>query len=93
MQLEWDSEKEQLNIKKHKLDFTTAAYVFADESRLEFFDETHSTNEDRYITIGVINGVAVVVVMVVYTERNEKTRLISARKATPRERSFYYENL
>ncbi|MGL4547005.1 BrnT family toxin, partial [Eubacterium aggregans] len=79
--------------KKHKLDFTTAAYVFADESRLEFFDEAHSTNEDRYITIGAINGVAVVVVMVVYTERNEKTRLISASKATPRERSLYYENL
>lgn len=84
--------KRQINIRKHKLDFSTAAYVFNDHNRIEFFDEIHSTDENRYITIGAINGVAVVV-MVVYTERKEKIRLISARKATPAERSKYYENL
>ncbi|MEG0179566.1 MAG: BrnT family toxin [Oscillospiraceae bacterium] len=93
MQFEWNSEKEQANIKKHNLDFTTAAYVFDDTDRLEFFDKIHSTDENRYVTIGAINGVTVVVVMVVYTERKEKIRLISARKATPKERSLYYENL
>ncbi|MEG1942856.1 MAG: BrnT family toxin [Angelakisella sp.] len=93
MQFEWDDEKEKSNIKKHKLDFTTAAYVFNDTDRLEFFDEVHSTDENRYITIGAINGLTVVVVMVVYTERTEKIRLISARKATPEERSLYYGNL
>ncbi|MEG0771517.1 MAG: BrnT family toxin [Clostridia bacterium] len=92
MQFEWDDEKEQANIKKHKLDFTTAAYVFNDADRLEFFDKVHSTDENRYVTIGQINGIEVVVVMVVYTERKEKVRLISARKATPKERSLYYEN-
>jgi uncharacterized DUF497 family protein len=89
---EWDNDKEQTNIIKHKLDFTTAAYVFDDENRLEIFDDGHSEYEDRYITIGLINQVPVVV-MVVYTERGERIRLISARKATPKERSLYYENL
>lgn len=92
MIFEWDDEKEKINIKKHKLDFETASYVFADENRLEIFDENHSTDEDRYITIGLINQVPVVV-MVVYTEREESIRLISARKATPKERSLYYESL
>ncbi|MDE5945921.1 MAG: BrnT family toxin [Oscillospiraceae bacterium] len=92
MLFEWDDEKEQTNIKKHKLDFTTASYVFSDENRLEIFDECHSDDEDRYITIGLINQVPIVV-MVVYTERGERIRLISARKATPKERSLYYEGL
>lgn len=53
MLFEWDDDKEQTNIRKHKLDFTTAAYVFDDENRLEIFDESHSDYEDRYITIGL----------------------------------------
>lgn len=92
MTFEWDDEKEQINIKKHKLDFETAAYVFADENRLEIFDENHSLYEDRYITIGLINEVPVVI-MVVYTEREQRIRIISARKATPKERRLYYESL
>ena len=58
--------------------------------RIEFFDETHSLLEDRYITIGEINGIAVIV-MVVYTERENAIRLISARKATKREWRLYYD--
>lgn len=92
MLFEWDDNKEQTNIKKHKLDFTTASYVFGDENRLEIFDENHSEYEDRYITIGIINQIPVVV-MVVYTERDKRIRLISARKATPKERKLYYESL
>lgn len=61
-----------------------------DENRIEFFDETHSLLEDRYITIGEINGIAVIV-MVVYTERENAIRLISARKATKREWRLYYD--
>lgn len=92
MTFEWDDEKEQINIKKHKLDFETAVYVFADENRLEIFDENHSLYEDRYITIGLINEVPVVI-MVVYTEREQRIRIISARKATHKERRLYYESL
>lgn len=85
MQFEWDDEKEQINIKKHGIDFETAALIFDDENRLEIYDEAHSEYEDRYI-----NGVAVIA-MVVYTERGEAIRLISAREATKKERRMYYD--
>ena len=58
--------------------------------RLELYDDVHSDIEDRYITIGEINGVAIVV-FVVYTERDEAIRLVSARKATKEERRAYYD--
>lgn len=90
MIFEWDDKKEKINIVKHGIDFSTAALVFQDENRIEFFDETHSLLEDRYITIGEINGIAVIV-MVVYTERENAIRLISARKATKREWRLYYD--
>lgn len=90
MQFEWDDEKEKINITKHGIDFTTAALVFKDDNRLEVYDVEHSEYEDRYITIGVIDGVAYLV-MVVYTERGEAIRLISARKATNAERRRYYD--
>lgn len=90
MIFEWDDKKEKINIVKHGIDFSIAALVFQDENRIEFFDETHSLLEDRYITIGEINGIAVIV-MVVYTERENAIRLISARKATKREWRLYYD--
>ena len=90
MIFEWDDEKEKINIVKHGIDFSTAALVFRDENRLEIYDEAHSDYEDRYITIGIIDGVTCVV-MVVYTEREEAIRLISARKATKHERRMYYD--
>ena len=92
MLFEWDDVKEKINIAKHGIDFSTAARVFQDENRIEFYDEAHSTDEDRYITIGQINGIAVtVIVMVVYTERERAIRLISARKATTQEGRMYYD--
>lgn len=90
MQFEWDDEKEKINIAKHGIDFATAALVFKDDNRLEVYDIEHSEYEDRYITIGIIDGVAYLV-MVVYTERGEAIRLISARKATNAERRRYYD--
>ncbi len=92
LQFEWDDEKDKINIKKHKLSFSTAKFVFNDENRLEIFDDVHSTYEERYITIGAIDQVPVVVT-VVYTERGQKIRLISARKATAEERRLYYDGL
>ena len=91
MQFEWDDEKEKKNILKHKLDFTTAAFVFNDENRIEIFDEEHSIDEDRYLAIGAI-GNMLVILTVVFTERNEKIRIISARKATAKERKMYYDD-
>ena len=90
IQFEWDDEKDKINKEKHGIDFSTAALVFRDENRLEFYDDAHSEDEDRFITIGQINGVAIVV-MVVYTERKNAIRLISARRATKQERNAYYD--
>lgn len=87
MQFEWDEEKAALNLKKHGIDFRDAALVFNDENRIEIFDAAHSIDEDRYNTIGKVEEV----IFVVYTERRHYTRIISARIATPTERSMYYD--
>lgn len=89
MVFEWDENKEKINLAKHGIDFSTAALVFGDVNRIEMFDAVHSEYENRYITIGEIHGVAIVL-LVVYTERGEAIRLISARKATKQERRKYY---
>ena len=90
----WDSDKAELNWRKHKIRFENAAQVFADENRIERFDTEHSVDEDRFITIGRIKEV----LFVVYTERVDAddvnvTRLITARKANAAERRDYYDGL
>lgn len=85
MEFEWDEEKEKRNIQKHGISFETASLVFNDEHRLEYYDREHSIDEDRYITIGIVHKILVVV----YTQRCERYRIISARLATASERRFY----
>lgn len=87
MVFEWDEEKNILNQRKHGISFETAAYVFTDENYIEMYDFEHSINEDRYIAIGRVGDV----LFVVFTERKEKIRLISARLATEAERRLYYD--
>lgn len=87
MVFEWDEEKNILNQRKHGISFETAAYVFADENYIEMYDFEHSISEDRYIAIGRVGDV----LFVVFTERKEKIRLISARLATEAERRLYYD--
>ena len=84
---EWDEEKNELNKKKHGIRFELALRVFYDENRLEEYDEIHSEDEDRYLSIGYVNGVLVVV----HTDRDEAIRIISARPADKKERVKYYE--
>lgn len=88
-QFEWDAGKEKANIKKHGIDFETAKYVFNDECRVEFLDSAHSTlDELRYITIGFVNHL----LSVIYTDRNDVIRIISARAATTKEARLYYDD-
>ena len=54
------------------------------------YDKAHSDTEDRYLTIGMVKGI-ICILVVVYTERNQTLRLITARKATSKERRLYYE--
>lgn len=90
MEFEWDDDKSASNFIKHGVMFETAVKVFADQNRIEIYDEAHSTSgEDRYITIGMAGEV----LFVVYTERGTRIRLISARLASAREREIYYDNL
>ena len=87
MLFEWDDEKAAINLKKHGVSFQTAALVFYDENRIEMYDSEHSPEEDRYNTIGMVEDV----LFVVYTERKDRLRIISARLANKKERSMYYE--
>lgn len=87
MQFEWDADKAALNLRKHGVRFETAAWVFNDANRIELYDSEHSTDEDRYNTIGMVDNI----LFVVYTERKNRIRLISARPANRKERSLYYD--
>ena len=84
--VEWDDNKNSINIKKHGISFETAALVFADEERIEYHDKLHSLDEDRYVVIGCVQGI----LYVVYTMRGETARIISARMATNIEKEIYY---
>lgn len=83
--MQWDPKKAAANLHKHGVDFADAATVFSDERALTLRDER--SEEERYITLG-LDALGRVLV-VVYTWRGDALRLISARKATPRERRQY----
>ena len=83
---EWDDEKYQANIKKHGIRFETAARVFFDKNAVYYYDELHSDDEDRIKVIGMVEKI----LTVIYTERGETNRIISARNATKKEREDYY---
>ena len=89
--MEWDDNKAEINKQKHNVSFSIAAKVFLDANRYTKVDEEHSDEELRYITIGRVGKI----LFVVYTERGEVTRIISARKADKDERRkyFYGQNL
>ncbi len=84
--IEWDDKKAEINWKKHKVKFSVAARVFMDDHRIEDFDELHSDDEDRIKVIGMVNDL----LTVIYTERGEKYRIISARYASKQEEEDYY---
>ncbi len=90
MNIEWDSAKNEENKRKHHISFEAASYVFADPFRLERYDrsENNRRKEDTYQTLGKVGEV----LFVVYTERKESYRLISARLANAEERRIYYGN-
>ena len=87
LEFEWDEEKNEINKRKRGIDFNTAPHVFDDEDRIEIYDIEHSVEEDRYNTIGRVHDI----LFVVYTERKDKIRIISARLASAAERRLYYD--
>ena len=86
---EWDDEKAALNLRIHEVDFREASTVFEDPFAITIPDDLHSEDETRSITLGM--SLLARILLVVHTERKEKIRIISARKATPSER-YQYES-
>lgn len=87
MNFEWDERKAAHNLVKHGVAFTEAATVFYDPLSLTFPDPDHSTNEDRFITIGTSDQGRLLIVA--HAEQNDTLRIISARPTTARERKLY----
>lgn len=89
MNFEWDPRKAARNFRKHGVSFQEAATVFADPLALTYDDPDHSAVEERFITVGM--STARRVLFVAHADRSGKIRIVSARKATPRERKYYEE--
>lgn len=87
LRFEWDEAKAAANLDKHGISFDEAQSVFGDPDTITLFDDQHSDVEDRFIDIGrSANGR---ILVVVYTENETRIRLISCRRATPKERRQY----
>ena len=91
MTYEWDPAKAAANVKKHHVSFEEAASVFLDASALTFWDPDHSAEEDREITIG--RSAQHLILFVAHAAREDRVRIISARRATSRERRQYEEGI
>ncbi len=92
MKFEWDPDKDAWNYVKHGIRFETAAMVFDDPCHVSQLDRVVD-GEERWRTMGLIGGLVIVIVAHTYREQNgeETVRIISARKATKRERKHYEE--
>ena len=88
MLFEWDAEKAKVNFERHGVSFEEAKMAFADTNLLEAIDEAHSDDEMRYNLIGLATKG---LLFVVYTERGEAIRIISARKANKFEEDVYVQ--
>jgi len=89
MKFEWDSGKNEINKVKHKLDFETAKTVFLDKNAIYLFDEVNSNDEDRFLVVGKEDTLKVELTVCHCYRDDEVIRIISARKATEKEKSIY----
>ena len=91
MKFEWDIHKERSNIRKHGVTFEQASYVFADPFSLNRYDEEHSEDEERWVLLGQSLHQTLLIVIHTFRDENgqEIVRIISARKATEKEKKAY----
>lgn len=92
IKFEWEPSKAAANLKKHHVSFEEAKSVFYDEFAVQFFDEDHSADEDRFLMLGMSSGAKLLIVCHCERKHGEVIRIISARKATKRESAFYQGN-
>ena len=89
MRFQWDEAKNRYNLAKHRISFETAKLAFEDSHAISFEDHSKD-DEERWQTFGMINGLIVMVAHTCWEEDGEEViRIISARKATSRERRIY----
>ena len=89
IRFEWDTAKATANFKKHGVSFEEAQSIFYDDFAVQFFDEEHSTSEERFLLLGMSTGGCLLLVCQCEREAGEIIRIISARKATKTESTFY----
>ena len=89
LSFEWDDRKSSRNKQKHGVSFEEAQTVFFDEAAIEYPDPDHSDDEDRFLLIGRSLQLRVLVVCHCYRQEDSVIRIISARRATPKERRAY----
>jgi uncharacterized protein len=89
LRFEWDERKARSNEQKHGVSFEEAVSAFYDENARVIYDPEHSIKEDRYILLGMSDSLRLLLVCHLYQESEEVIRIISARKATKKERQQY----
>ena len=89
IRFEWDPPKAAANLKKHRISFEDAQSVFYDEFAVQFFDDLHSSEEERFLMLGMSSAASLLIVCHCEREGGAVIRIISARKATRRESAFY----
>ena len=89
MKFDWDDAKANANSKKHGVTFEEARTVFYDEFAVQFFDEDHSLEEERFLLLGLSSDAKLLLVCHCERERGNIIRIISARKVTKREAAHY----
>jgi len=85
----WDPAKAETNLRKHGVSFTEAQTVFYDENAVEFYDDEHSDWEDRFLLLGISSQLRLLIICHCYRADDGVIHLISARKATRQEASYY----
>lgn len=96
LNLEWDPDKAKKNLRKHGVTFGQGATVLLDPVAINLYDEEHSREDDRWITLGRSSQGDILVVVHTFDEQsdgNVAVRMISARQATKREKQRYEANL
>ena len=86
---DWDEEKNLINQNKHDISFAEASTVFYDENAIEYYDEKHSTSEDRFLLLGRSFKLRILLIVFCLRKNNSTIRIISARRATKNEKINY----
>jgi len=89
IEFSWDARKANANSLKHGVSFEEAQSVFYDELAVQFFDSTHSENEDRFLMLGLSNRFNLLLICHCEQRSSDEIRIISARRATKTESKLY----